>query len=60
MIDRYCSDCGKHVNARTEPVSIPESTHSMMRLFCPECGTELGAVYDEELRIEKTFPVSRG
>jgi len=58
--ERYCYSCGKHVKCREEAHTVAGSTHSRRTLFCPDCGKELGAVYDQELEIKRTFPAPRG
>lgn len=58
--ERYCTTCGKHVHCREERHAIAGSSHSSLRLFCPECGKALGSVYNDALRIERTSPPPRG
>lgn len=57
--ERYCFSCGDHVRCREESLAVPGTARTMLKLFCPKCGKELGAVYDAELRIEKTPGVAR-
>lgn len=52
--ERYCSHCGDHVRCREETVHVPDSVRTRLRLSCPNCGKELGAVYDAELRMDPT------
>ena len=52
--ERYCSTCGDHVRCREETVNVTDSVRTRLRLSCPNCGKELGAVYDAELRLERT------
>ncbi|MFQ5382462.1 MAG: hypothetical protein ACE5EF_12705 [Dehalococcoidia bacterium] len=59
-IDRFCHACGKRVRPKRTRQDVPGSNHTRHNLLCPLCGKELGAVYDDELRIDKTFPAPRG